>query len=680
MSKKKKMLGWAGLVAFMAILTSCFYETLSWSPDGRYLAFAAGDAGKLLRWDSQTETMEEIKVVSGVPAIDVSDSVKSCAYLPSGEAIAIQTENHERVGLYEMNVNSPDKRCSVIAEGEGVMQAFDVSRQGSIYYVKEDYKKHECALWEYKNGHNKLIWTSKHEIGFPRIDPAGKRVLVASEHTLCLLDLDHLTTRTLVTLARPGQDDKENNARWSLWLNEHSVLYLAEVKEQGVGELMRLDVDDRTTRSLMKEVNTYVPPSLSPDLKHVAVIAAWRDAQGKIDKELPAQVAEVDLASGKWEWLTDEPFGASMPAYAPTGGRLAYLAATAQDGGPSLLKILDLKTKREKIAWRNDEERLYAAAMSLTRAGEPVQGAMQLKDLLDRFPNTAYKPLVVYQGIRLITQPPHTNLDLAYDLLKQVSTPGDLLGQRLRDAFWRPEDRLATDPAEDWVSTYATEASKKEAKFNTDLTRDLRAVWVRVGAARVYIRVDYGNDRDLSGITFQDTQLLFDYDDPAKGERRISPGAEWDRGAKRQVLVRHWFEAAEKSQYDLEIKGENGEVIARYLASGFAPPTNPLFAVAALYKGATGSVVFALDRKMLGLEPGQGSQPSRKVNLQVCTYKGGIDRGERPRQSAGCDVADAFGADNTAGRMRAEMKAVGAAGAKPFTIRGAAGSFVVTDK
>jgi hypothetical protein len=668
---KRNTLSLAGLLALMVILTSCFYQCLSWSPDGRYLAFAAGEIGKLWRWDSQKGSMEAINLSPSDGASEVSGNIKSCGYLPSGDRIVALAEKEKKASLYLLDPSRADKNTTTVAEN--VSLAFDISRQGNIYYVKEDKEKKDFALWEYGQGHNKPIWRNKQPFDFPRTDPAGKQALFSMDRSLGLLDLDRGTSRTLVNNARPGQKENKGVIHWSLWVNEHRVLYIAEEQELW-GELVALNLDDLTTRSLMKGVSAAIPPSLSPDLKRITVTAAWRDAAGNITKEAPAQIASVNLDSEKWEWLTDEIFGASYSAFAPDGQRLAYLASVAKVGGPMLLKILDLKSKRETIAWRNEEERLYASAMALQRAGDPVLAVNQLKDLLDRFPNTPYKPLAVCQGIQFILQPQYLNLDFAYALLKEVSTPGDIISQRLRDAFWRPEDRLATDPAEDWINTYATDASRKEWKFNTDLARDLRAVWVRVGQNRIYIRVDYGSAKDLLGITLQDTQLLFDYGDPQKGERRISPGAQWDRGAKRQVLVRHWFEAAEKSQYDLEITGEKGETLSRYLASGFAPPANPLFAIVDLYQDQTGSVVYAIDRKMLGLEPGQ------KVNLQVCTYKGGIDKFEHPRQASGCDVADAFGPENTPERIREEMKSSPGGGHPNCVIKGAAGSFVVLEK
>ena len=252
---------------------------------------------------------------------------------------------------------------------------------------------------------------------------------------------------------------------------------------------------------------------------------------------------------------------------------------------------------------------------------------------------------------------PQPDLDAAYQNWQKISD--NKLRDQIRPLFWREEDRVATDPAEDWIQTYGTEAAQKEFKFNTDLTRDLRALWVRCGKERLYLRIDYGSDADLTGLTFQDTLILLNSSGAdGKGARRISPSAEWDRAADRQVLIRHWFESGDQSQYDMEILNEKSEVIARYLASGFAPPANPLFEMVYMIP-ETHSVVYAVSRGALGL-----TGPARDLGIQVCAFKGGIEsvKGlERPRvASVGgrtvCDVADAFGAENTKDRIERDLR------------------------
>jgi len=169
----------------------------------------------------------------------------------------------------------------------------------------------------------------------------------------------------------------------------------------------------------------------------------------------------------------------------------------------------------------------------------------------------------------------------------------------------------------------------------------------------------------------------------------------WEREHERLVLVRHWYEAGRNSQYDLEIRDRDGELICRYLASGFAPSGNPVFDLVDRYlasgfapsgnpvfdlvdtlRGNTNSVVYSISRNMLGL------RGSREVNLQVCTLKGGIESHkelERPRVESVdgrtvCDVADTFGLQNTAERITADLKK-NADPAAPAIIKGCAATF-----
>ena len=163
--------------------------------------------------------------------------------------------------------------------------------------------------------------------------------------------------------------------------------------------------------------------------------------------------------------------------------------------------------------------------------------------------------------------PPFSDIDQVFSSLKSLGD-NDIKDQA-RPFIWRDENRLANDPEKDWINKYGTVAAHDEFKFDTDLSRDLIGLWARVGDERLYIRVDYSSPIDLEGLVFQDTLLLFDYDSPNSGYRKISESTEWDRGAERQVLLRHWFDRAEKSQYDVEIRDDKGNVLSRFLTSDF---------------------------------------------------------------------------------------------------------------
>lgn len=432
-----------------------------------------------------------------------------------------------------------------------------------------------------------------------------------------------------------------------------------------------------------ENVYGYLPLSLSPDGKSVAVTIS-PDSKGKT-----AQVAIVDVKTGEKKILTGEAFasserpdvlvtrGAGFAVFSPDGKQIAYLSPPDVDNEAAMVRILNLETGRKITVWRNEEERLFSVAESLTDSGNAHQALATYRDLLTRFPQTRLAEEACYRMMRLYPESPLADLDKAFEMLEKIKENHGLVEQ-VAPLFWREQDRLATDPPEDWIQTYGTEASRKAFEFNTDLTRDLRALWVRWGKERLYVRVDYGSNRDLMGLTFQDTLLLFDYDSPGSGFRPISPTTDWDRGAKRQVLVRHWYEAREQSQYDAEIRDRRGEVISRFIGSGFAPPGNPTFDLVHILQEDSSSVVYSISRQVLGIADGQ------KVNMQVCTFKGGIEsykKLEHPRvetmdSRTVCDVADAFGAENTAERIEADLRKNPTAGARAI-IKGCAATFEV---
>jgi hypothetical protein len=240
---------------------------------------------------------------------------------------------------------------------------------------------------------------------------------------------------------------------------------------------------------------------------------------------------------------------------------------------------------------------------------------------------------------------------------------------------------VATDPADDLIRAYGNEASEKDFGFKTDQTRDLLGLWVRQSPTRLYVRVDLNASQDVWGMALMDLVLLFHYDGAEGGLDQITPLAKWDRGAQRVVRFHHWYSAGDKSQYDVEILGPTGEAVSRFQAAGFDNAQYPdmtFMDTSGCWK-TPGSIVLSFSRKALGLEG------SKKVDIQACTTKGGIEefkKLERPREApsdpgAFCDIADAFGAENTAARIDAD------ATEKKTTcaiIKGCAGTFEVTEE
>ena len=427
-----------------------------------------------------------------------------------------------------------------------------------------------------------------------------------------------------------------------------------------------------------------VRPSVSVDGKLLAVTAIPPYLPEDITENewpLSHQIAAVDTAGGEITWLTNEPLGALCPVFAPKGGRIAYLTIEFAND-KSTVRILDLDSKRVTIVWRDDEERLLSDAEQLAHMEGAAKGIAAFRKLLAEFPNTRFRNEVWYRVAMLSLEPCVVDLDQAFSALRNVETRE--LREQAQAVIWREEDRLATDPPADWLQTYGTDTSQEEFKFNTDLTRDLTSLSAKWGDDRLYLRVGYGSGRDLHGLTFQDTILLFDHDSPETGHRQITPSTQWDRGAERKVIIRHWFDQCHKSQYHVEIVDQKGETVSRFSASGFPDAFYPYLDVLDLLEErriqrslpeersitiSEGAVVLSLSRDALGLKDGV------KTYLQICTVKGGIEEHkklERPRIAAVaeqpvCDVADAFGAENTRERIETDHEA----GAPPI-IRGIA--------
>jgi len=396
---------------------------------------------------------------------------------------------------------------------------------------------------------------------------------------------------------------------------------------------------------------------------------------------LGRQIAAVDTATGNATWLTNEPLGVLCPAFAPKGNRVAYRTVDFESE-ESTVRILDLDTKHVTIVWRDDEARLLSDAERLAQTAGAAEGIAAFRKLLAEFPDTRFYDEACYRVAMLSLDPSVDDLDQAFLALGNVKTR-ELRGQA-QAVIWREEDRLATDPPADWLQTYGTEASQEEFKFNTDLARDLTSLSAKWGEERLYLRLGFGSGRDLHGLTFQDAIFLFDHDSPEIGHRQITPSTEWDRGAERKVIIRHWFDQGDKSQYHVEIIDQNGETISRFSASGFPNAAYPYLDVLDLLEERQiqrslpeeqsitineGAVVLSLSRDALGLKD------DVKTHLQVCTLKGGIEEHkklERPRLAVVegqpvCDVADAFGPENTRQRLEIDRKE-----GKPPTVRGIA--------
>ena len=686
------------VVLLVAIcLSGCIPDQLSWSPDGRYLSFVDSDSRTLWVWDTRTG---EAAQLTG-PGMKIRDDILFARYLPSDGKMLLGVGDFDDTELWTLDPKDPSKSQKIAAD---VSPFYGLSQDGRyLYYVKErersqetdeagkaeeteereedeenqegkegeqDEKdnndgRYQVVEYDLKEHSEAVIFSTDSEIAFPTPDSSRSRFLVSGEDGLLLFDKNTRASRALYT--RKDSDDME--VWWPTWVDDKSIVFAvfsdASGKE-GNGELVRYSLADNSMKVLCEHVYAWHPLALSPDRKTVAV-TYFTDVQEEI-----AQVATVDVVTSERKVLTDEPFSAGFAAFSPDGSRIAYMTPPEIENDSAAVRILDIETGRKSGVWRNEQERLLAAAESIADGGDVLQALAAYRDLFERFPDTPFADLVCYEMVRLNLDPAIMDVDEAFEAWE-----GKGLNAQIEKLFWRSEDKLATDPPEDWIQTYGTEESEKEYKFNTDLTRDLRGLWVRGGKERVYIRVDYGSNRDLQGVGFQDTVLMFDHETSAERSRpEITPSVHWEREHERLVLVRHWYEAGRNSQYDLEIRDRDGQIICRYLASGFTPSSNPVFDLVHTIQGDTSSVVYSISRNMLGLNG------PRRVNLQVCTLKGGIESHEeleRPRVGSVdgqtvCDVADTFGPENTTERINADLKK-NVDPAAPAVIKGYAATF-----
>lgn len=638
---------------------------VSWSPDGRYLASVGSDEAVWL-WDTRTS---EAKRLTG-ESTKIEKKALFCKYLSSRAGILVGVGSVEDVtDLWQIHPASPDDPRRIAT---GVSPWCGVSQDGEyVYSIKKDGKRYQLFEHDLQGNKETEILTTELEIGpvapvAP--DATRSRIAISKGTSLLLLDRDNATSRVVFT-------QQDAIIAYPTWLDASRVAFqlISLQVDEVVARLMVCSVDDGTTRVLCDSALVFCPFSLSPNRESIA----FTHVTGPGLDEENAQMAVVDIKSGEMKVLTDESLGAAFPVFSPDGNRIAYF-------GTALVRILDLETGKKAAVWRTEEERLFARLEHLAETGDERQLLMTRDEIKTRFPEGEFGDLAEYFVVRFYMEPSHGDPDKAFDALRKTGTvPSDLdwLEEKVLAFFWPEGSRLATDPPEDWIQTYGTAASQREFGFRTDLARDLRGLWITPSNEWLFIRIDYETDRDLTGLAFQDTLLLLDYDSPGAGLRRISNTTEWDRGAERQVLVRHWFPADGKSQYDVEIRDAGGEVVFRFLGSGYDPPRHPKIELDQIKE--TRSLLVVISRDILGLSKAQGDKAQR-VGVQVCTFKGGIESNkqlERPRVEkidgrTVCDVADAFGPENTRARIEADLKS-NSDPAAPAIIKGCAGTFEV---
>lgn len=673
----------------LLMLSGCYFDQhVSWSPDGRYVLYISLDNEyELWQFDTRTGKTEEIKLQLQPTkektwlSESLNKKLHGCRYLKDPSGILIITTNDE-LFLYNMKTG-----YCVLIDTYAELGLYVPEDGNGIYYIKESNsdKKKKYTLIEYRGGKKSPIFSREDEFVFPCISHDGDYILFSTDHSLNVYNVEKEISSVIIS-------NEHGNYYYPKWVNRDEIVYIfiedkdeKDVFDKGVGILCKLSIDLKKNKTasnpviIKKNLYSAIPYSIR-NYTHTAQAADKEIHTNTLKVTEPVVIASVmpsydfieteiiSIKTGNVIWKSDSISPALSPRLSPDGNSLAYLSIIVSDFG--YLETQNLKTGKRTIAWRNEEERLFAEAEALKQAEEFQMSLDKYQLITKQYPDTEIQKAASYNMAMLNLSPEVYDLDKAYSSIINLNEPDDLPSM-LWKKLWRPEDRIVSDSTEDWIQTYSTAEAMEQFGINTDLTRDLRNLWMREGKEWLYIRIDYGSTLDIAGLAFQDTLLLFDYETPEVGSRSISEIAEWDKTADRKVLIRHWFESKEKSQYDLEIRNDKNEIIHKYLVSCFAPPDNPFFKNYRFQSKDNSYLVYAVSREILGLKSGN------KINVQVCTFKGGIESQKKleiPRfdpTKTLCDVADTFGEENNIERIKADKEKNPD---KPIVIKGYAGT------
>jgi len=195
---KPRLIRVALACALALAATGCFWDMISWSQDGRYVAFFNPgdddgnnpDAGVLWRWDVSQERAEKLELRDDATP-DIVDrtlhgAVQGCRYMPDGKHMAVlvmppgEKTSDGNLDLWLRDANGP----ASVKVASGVGMTFDVGPNGTLYYVREtkDAKKGKrvqllsCA-YSSSDKREKILLTQRGDVTFPKISPSGKRVL-----------------------------------------------------------------------------------------------------------------------------------------------------------------------------------------------------------------------------------------------------------------------------------------------------------------------------------------------------------------------------------------------------------------------------------------------------------------------------------------------------------------------
>ncbi len=636
-------------------------DILSWSPDGKTFAYLASDES-LWIWNADTREGKK-----------VADDVVFCRYSPSGHLLFGQRIGEVQFSVFASRPKSmSSSECwlqSIAPEDSGTEIVSDgapsmgTSGDGKFWYYArqdEDESVQQSALWEYdwKENKKERLFVTPNELFQTSGNASGTAVL----YVAMMQDNDETCVLSVYDKVAKTHKELDKAAKrifwWPTWLDESHVLAIPGGNGEGddpFGDLTLYNLGDGSKRIVKKDVVAYYQPiSLSPDRKR-ALVAIFRPGIPQ-DWASALQVASVDIETGSTTTLTEEAFGASFAQFRPAGNAIAFLGTADIDHEMSAPAILDLDTKSRSLVWRTEDERQFSMAEAMLDAGRRPEALSMFEELCKREPEYDLASRAWYRVAESLLSEDAPDYEKVYAACSSASH-----AEQLKPLIWNNAQPSAIDPSGDCIRTYCTDKAREQFQYETDHTRDLRGVQVRWSPNRLFVKIDFNSSYDLYGAALADTILLFDYDSPENGARAITPLTDWDHGAERIVYFRHWNTGNESGHYDIQVLNEAGETRSQILGSGFDGAEFPPVTIAETITNPDGggSLVLSLSREVMRFPQ------YTEIFIQVSTTQGGVAERlelERPRERPGsgkpeCDIADAFGEENTRERIDADLKA-----------------------
>ena len=418
-------------IMLLVALTGCPpFEMVSWSPNGRYLAFIGPDDSKLWIWDTS-----EDKAIAKKWEVDTD--VVHCRFVTDDELIIFRKRGEDTYDLYMRNIK---KETWKVLVHDTSIEKYDVSQDGRyLYYVKQiesegEGKDSGTTIAEVPDGKQpkegeptkryalvrkdlrkqrpeKVLFTCENDFSYLNVDASGRRILFCGE--IEGNDGFHAYEKTTGKIRHLMPVEDPEYGMWPKWVDDHRIIYIrmtdedskGSSDEETFGTLVLRDFTNNCTKELCPYVFPFDPPSLNADRTKVVVTGAVKDLskdEDAADDLSTWQVVSVDLETCERRVLTSEPFGACRAAYDREGNRVAYLSPFAEnDNEVATVRILDLETNRTTVVWRDEEEHLLAKAAGLEQDGEFQEALDTYKELIKRFPDMRFADPAHYHVLML---------------------------------------------------------------------------------------------------------------------------------------------------------------------------------------------------------------------------------------------------------------------------------------